>query len=362
MNRLLRVELRRYRSRRVTLWVSIGLLVVVALSTLAAATTARPPGAAELAQAQQAYEQTRTDWDENGEQYVADCRSQEESDADPDADYGCDQMEPTLEQFLPPSQDFFPGRARSDAATSGFGVPQDGTKDAAAIARLQGSVWSSDSGLGELDVLAPVLLFAVFLVAVSFVTAELTSGAIGLWLTFVPGRTRVYWSKASAAAIWAVSLAVVGFALLVAGAWGAYAVFGDVGEAPEGVVAEIAAFTGRLALAAAAVALAGVALGLLLRHSAAAIGIAAAWVGVESLFRLAAGDVQRWMLSVNLSAWLNGGTVYWTEHCAPDESGMVTCTSIETFVSPHQGGLVVLGVTVVLALVAFLVFRRRDVA
>ncbi|WP_425956478.1 hypothetical protein [Xylanimonas sp. McL0601] len=358
--RLLRVELRRYRARRVTLWVTIGLLAVVALSTLVAALTARPPSAAEVAQAHKFYEQQAADWEKNGDQMVSDCHDAEQSDPNPDADYGCDQMEPKLEQFLPAPTKFFPSqRELAAAATSST---SDGTPGDPAIARASGTVWNTTSGLGAIDDLAPVLLFAVFLVAVSFVTAELASGAIGLWLTFVPGRTRVYWSKAGAAAIAALPVVVVGFTLLASGSFGAYALIGTVGDAPDGVAAHVAAFVGRLALAGVAVSLVGVALGLLLRHAAAAIGVAAAWVGAESLFRYQLGDLQRWLFSVNLSAWLHGGEVFTTNRCEAGDDGSYVCTTVEHLVTPVQGGVFLLALTAVLTLVAFLVFRRRDVA
>ena len=357
MSRLLRVELRRYRARRVALWVGIGLVGVVVLSTVVAGFDARPPSAAAIRQARVSYQQQAAQWATDGDQIVSDCLASQQADPNPDADHGCDQLAPTLDQFLPAVQHFFPPADPSSVT----GASADGGSVDPAIRQVDTSMWRRFGGLAALDDLAPVFLFAVFLVAVSFVTAELASGAIGLWLTFVPGRTRVFWSKAGAAATWAVPLVVVAFALAAAGSYAAYSVVGTVGSAPDGVVGDIAAFTGRLAVAGAAVALAGVALGMLLRHAAAAIGVAAAWLGAETIFRWGMGDLQRWLFSVNLSAWLHGGEVYTTDRCVPSDTGM-SCTTVEHLVTPVQGGLFLLGVTAVLSLAAYLVFRRRDVA
>lgn len=361
MSRLLRVELRRYRARRITLWVTLGVLAVVALSTVAAGITARPPSDAELTQAQAWYEDARADWEANGEQMVADCLEAQEADPDPQADYGCEQMEPRLEHFLPVSPDFFPADAERDAVGD-WGTAAADPQQAERIAQVRSSLWNFYGGIGVVDDLAPVLLFATFLVAVSFVTAELSSGAVGLWLTFEPRRPRVFWSKAGAATLASLPVVVGGFALLAAGSYGAYALFDAVGEPTGAAWREVAAYTGRLAVAGVLVSAVGVSLGMLLRHAAAALGVAAAWVGAENVFRWSLGTAQQWAVTTNLSAWLRGGEVYSTNRCSTGDDGTYVCESVDHLVTQTQGGLYLGALTVVLVLVALVVFRRRDVA
>lgn len=362
MSRLLRVEVRRYRARRVTLWVLIGVLAVAGLSTAANWTAARPPTAEQLAQAQQFYEQDLENWKENGEQQVADCEQAEADDPDPQADYGCDQMEPRLDIYLPTPKELYPAPVHGEQQF-GPAVAETDTAEAKQIAAINQSVLRSYSGVASIGAMVTPLLFAALLIAVSFMTAELSTGAIGLWLTFEPRRSRVYWSKAVAVSVGSAVVVVAGLLLVAGGVVAAHVVYGTVGTAPDGVALGLAAYGGRVAVGGIAVGLIGLALGTLFKHAAAGIGVAAAWVGAESVFGPALGEAQRWLFATNMSAWLDWGELFYTQNCAArDESGVVMCEQVTHVVTPLQGGLVLLGVTVVLTGLAWLVFRRRDVA
>src|SRR5690625_6607351 len=100
--RLLRVELRRLRSRQLIVLTAVG-AVLLSLATLVGVwQMTRPPSDAELAQAERFYEEQLADWEEHGEQYVADCRAGEAEEAEATGravDWGCDDMEPQLEWF-----------------------------------------------------------------------------------------------------------------------------------------------------------------------------------------------------------------------------------------------------------------------
>ncbi len=336
MSRLLRAELRRLRARRLVRWAAPGTVVLALLTVVAAYVSSLPVSDAEMAQARMLQEQQLEDWEQHGDEYVARCEADEAAaqETEPDADFGCDQIAaPELEQFLTPTPTFV-GDEQS--------WPAPGTTTVAQLAPLP-------------------TLFA-FLVGVSFLTAEISTGAIGLWLTFEPRRQRVYWSKALAATLGVLPVVVVAYAVMAGGAYGAYALNGQLGDVSAGTWGELAAIGGRVAVAAAFLAAAGAALGALLKHAAAALGVAAVWVAVvESVVGAWAPESQRWLLRTNLAAWTEGGTTYWVNECTTDATG-TTCETVTHAVSQAQGGLVLLGLTAVLSLLAVVVFRRRDVS
>ncbi|MFE7408087.1 ABC transporter permease subunit [Isoptericola sp. NPDC057559] len=362
MSRLLRVELRRLWARKVTRWACAAVLVLVALSTLVAYSTARPPSAREVADAQAAFASEQAMWEEEGEQWVADCEADAEAQDMTPQEWGCDQMAPSLENYLPPTQTFVPDAEQSEMMLgTGEGVP-DADAGAAAIEEIRASVWNQWGGLGSLDDLAMLLVVLALVVGVSFVTAEINSGSLGMWLTFEPRRRRVYWSKAAAAAIGTVPLVLVGFAVLVGGAYAAYASFGTLGDVTGATWAEVAAFTGRLVVAGAVLAAVGVALGVLLKHAAAAVGVVGVVAWVCLAFGYASGELQRWLPTTALTAWLQGGSVFTIQNCAPAADGTYECAPVDHVVTTAQGGLTLLGLAAVVTLVAIVVFRRRDVS
>ncbi|MFI2294398.1 ABC transporter permease subunit [Isoptericola sp. NPDC019571] len=362
MSRLLRVELRRLWARQVTRWACVGVLVLVALSGAATYLSAPPPSDREVADAQEMFAADQEQWEKDGEQQVADCEAGAEDEGATPEEWGCDQMAPRLDWYLPPTPTFVPDPAQNEML---YGEPEVNAQDdatRAAVADIQASVWSGWSGLASLDDLAVLLLLVALVVGVSFVTAEMNSGSLGMWLTFEPRRQRVYWSKAVAAAVGTVPLVLVGFALLVGASYAVYASYGTLGEVTGAVWLEVAAFTGRLVAAGAVLAALGVALGTLFKHAAAAVGLVGvvAWVCVA--FAYSFGDVQRWLPTTALSAWLQGGVVFQTERCTPSADGVFECVPVDHVVTTAQGGLTVAALAVVVTLLAVLVFRRRDVS
>ncbi|MFE6971021.1 ABC transporter permease subunit [Isoptericola sp. NPDC057653] len=364
MSRLLRVELRRLWARRLTWWALVGVLAVAAMTAFSAYGSAKPPTEAELADAKQMYERELANWEESGDEQVAECKESEEADPDPAVDYGCDQMEPRLEWFLPPQPYFVPPAADvTDLDTYAEERGLDPADVDPRIAALDTAMWSDwGSGTQRIATTALAIVAIAFVLGVSFVTAETSSGALGLWLTFEPRRRRVFWSKAAAAGVGTIPLTVLGTVAVIGGVYAVYASFGTVGDLTSSRWAEIAGFGGRLVVEATALAMVGAALGAIFRHAAAAIGVAAvlAWVG--TLVTASVDVAQRWSPVVNFGAWLQGGAVYNTERCTPGESGIVECAWVEKVVSQTQGGLYLLALTVVVLLVAAVVFRRRDVS
>lgn len=353
MMRLLRVELRRLWARRITRWMSVALLAVVAVTGASAFATAQPPTAAAIAEAERFYAEELEWWQEHGEEQIAACEEEQAAQPQP-VGWSCEELAPRLEHFLPTVTTFVPGADERATASSGATDP--------AVAAVQSSIWYAWSGLAGAAQSSTFLLLVAFVVGVSFVTAEASSGALGLWLTFEPRRQRVYWSKAAAAGAGTAPLVLAGWAAVVGVVYAVHAYFGTVGAVTGDVWAEVASYTGRLVAAGVAVAVIGVALGMLLKHAAAAIGAAVVVMWASTVFTYGLGDVQRWMPELNLTAWVQGGATYGVTVPMVAEDGTFYEEWVERAVSQTQGGLYLLGLTALVTLTAVLVFRRRDVA
>ena len=167
-----------------------------------------------------------------------------------------------------------------------------------------------------------LLAFVGFLIGAGFVAAEFSSGSMANWLTFEPRRPRVYASKLGAAGLGLLPIAL-----------------------------------------AVAAALAGAAMGVLFRHTAAVLGITVGYlVLIEGVFRQALQGAQPWLLSLNFQAWLQHGAKYYPLVCKTDGQGNYSCQSVEKLLTfAHSSAY--LGILVVLIVgLAALVFRRRDVS
>ncbi|MEL7974250.1 ABC transporter permease subunit [Isoptericola sp. F-RaC21] len=364
MSRLLRVELRRLGARRLTWWALAGLLAVACLTAFSVYGSARPPSAQEIAWAEDAYQQELENWEETGEEQVAQCEEGAESEGATPEDWGCDDLAPRREWFLPPEPTFVRDEVDlGDASALEALAEETGSSTDPAVAAVNASMWNGwETGTPKIATSALAVLAVVFVLGVSFVTAETSSGALGMWLTFEPRRRRVFWSKAAAAGIGAVPLTALGVAATVAAVYAVYAGFGTLGDLTASRWVEIAELGGRVVVAGAAFAMIGVALGALFRNAAAAIGAGAVLAVLGVVASGVADAAQRWNPAVNLTAWIEGGAVYSHPVCAPAESGVVECPWVEEAVSQTQGGLYLLALTVVLLLVSVLVFRRRDVS
>jgi ABC-2 type transport system permease protein len=357
VTRLLRVELRRLWLRRVTWAACVLALVAVGIGVASQVSSARPPTPAQIAEAERFYADELAWWEEHGEEEVAAC---EEAAAAEGEDYGCADLGPRLEHFLPSATTFVPDAAeRLGAYGAGPDVDDEADPDVVAI---QQSIWSGWSGLPSLVTAATGLLMLAFVVGVSFLTAEQGTGSLGMWLTFEPRRQRVYWSKAAAAALGTIPLVVLGWAALVGGAYAVYAFFGTLGDVTSATWGEIALFTGRLTLAGVAFAAIGVALAVLLRHAAAAVGVGAGVLWLSSVFAYSLGEFQRWTPALNFDAWLRGGATYEVVRTTMDDAGVYSEHWVTHVVTGWQGGAYLLALTVALSALALVVFRRHDVS
>ncbi|WP_299275118.1 hypothetical protein [uncultured Georgenia sp.] len=326
MTRLLRVELRRLFSRQLVVLTMVGVLAATLLVLWGAWTSSQPMSPAELEQAEQLYQQELAFWEEHGEEQVAQCREAEAEEREltgEDLDFGCDEMEPRREWFVmtaPPLEESMPGHL------AGY---------------------------------ASLLLLGTLLVGATFTAAELSTGAMSTWLSFEPRRLRVYASKVAAAALGVVPVAVLGVALAVAGA----AVIGSHFGLADGMGRAEWADTGWMAVRTVALAvggaLLGAALGFLLRHTAAVLGVSLGYFVGEQMLAALVPRLQPWVLSRNVEGWLRNGTVYWVEECRSDGAGFM-CDYVEHTLSFAHSTVFLAVVSAVLVAVAALVFLRRD--
>ncbi|MFF1531175.1 ABC transporter permease subunit [Cellulomonas sp. NPDC058312] len=330
MTGLVRVEARRFRYRAAVRWLAV-LAVVAALAVVAGAwSSTRPPSAQAVADAREQLAWAQEDWAENGEQYLEDCRAGEEEQraTDPEVDFGCDEMEPREESYLPYRTTF------TDAAGS----------------------WISGA--------STVLLLLAFAAGVTFVTAEIGSGSLSTWLTFVPRRGRVYASKVAVAAAGVLVPTALALLVVVGGSWAGAAANGAVGDLDGRTWTDLGLTALRVLAVSGAAGAVGAALGFVTRSAAAALGVGVGWlVVVDSLIAGFLPGLQPWTLRVGVQAWVDDGyTAFVSVPCEPLD-GVVqngVCTA-ERLVTGVHGGLLLLGATVLLVVVGALVFRRRDV-
>jgi ABC-2 type transport system permease protein len=320
VSRLVWAEASRLLSRRLTGIAMIALLLGLAGYQLAVNDALSPPSREQLATAERAYQEVHKDWATTHEQDEQDCR---DTGAPPDE---CVIPEPRLVEFTGSSMPF---------------------KEAASKA---------------LQLSTLVVAVVAFMIAASFIGAEYSSGSIANWLTFIPRRGQVFWSKL---------LTVAGFAALL-GAFGATLAFGAVltlahlhGSRIESI-RELAGMGARSILPVVVLAVVGFCLGLLTRHTVGAIGVllasVAVWfVRVGPLSSLAwAHRITPWTPEGNLAAIVDRGYRY----TVPVERATADGRNIDFVqhtVSLTHGAAYWSILLALVVLGSLLVFRRRDV-
>lgn len=325
MSRLLGVELSRLAARPAVRWLALAGLVLAALGGVFAFSSSKPMPEAERARVVAEFEAAYAEWESQSEVWYAECVAgeAEEKETDPEADWGCEwALEgPELEHWL----------------------------------------WEptfGDVGKGFVTSILTGLQIIVLMAAVTFVSAEFSTGAIGSWLTFEPRRVRVLLAKIGAAGLAAAPFAALTFLLAVASTYAPFALHGTTGAVSW---ATWSAQAGRVAIAGVLIAVVGASLATLARHLAAALGVLLTWlVVVEALGTVAYPGLQRWTLVNNLRALVEGGTSYYLEVCTRGETGRV-CEWKELPITLTQGSIVLSVATLVLAGLALVVFVRRDV-
>lgn len=203
---------------------------------------------------------------------------------------------------------------------------------------------------------------AAFIIAASFIGAEYGSGSISNWLTFVPRRGSVFWSKLLTVAGFAGLLGAVSAVVVLLAALVLARLYGSSITS----LRELAEVSMRSMLAAIGLAVLGFCLGLVTRHTAGAMGILLAFV-IVSFVRLGplnalpwAQRVTPWTPEANLAAILERGY----KHYVPVERVTAEGVDIE-YVEHHlsltHGATYWAILLVVLVAISLLIFRRRDV-
>lgn len=325
---LVGVELRRLWWRRMAKVVLLGVVLFTGLSVFTVYQATSPE---TLAQQLDNYN-TQV---EQFPQMLKECQ-QAQADAraggDTTADFGCDQM---AEQQMSPAD---------------FGL-------------VEPAVPAIVTTLSKAGVY--VYGFLAFLLGASFVGAEFASGSMGSWLTFQPRRLRVAASKLIAAAGGGLGIAAVGLALSTLGAFLVTSINRPGADAPK--LPPMSVDTGdpvsQVVLRCVALVvlggLGGAVVGLIMRHTAAVLGLVVGWaVLVEGAVAalLFDGALQPWLVQINLRAFLEKGAVYYRTVC--DATG---CQSREVPVSYTHSWVYLTAFTVVLTLISLWSFRRRDV-
>lgn len=330
MTRLLRVELRRVFSRRLVLALMLLPLVFVVLGFIGVHVELSS-AEANRAQAQEFYEQSLEDWQDNGAQMVAECVEAEardrESSNDPNLDYGCDQMrEPVLADFLVEPQ------------------PVD------------------EQLVGAVAALALPVAVLALLIGATTTAAEFTTRSIGTWLTFEPRRDRVWVTKVLAAAVAVVPMALAFVALLALGIPLVYR-FNDAPAALAPAAWGDVLATGGRAVAVVAVAGAvGAALGMLLRNTGAVLGVLVAYtIVVEGLLRGFVPRLDPYLVTRNVEAWLRAGLEWTSFECSPSPEGGEECVEVVRTISLVDASLLLAGVSAVVLVLSWVLFRRSDI-
>ncbi|MGZ4601488.1 MAG: hypothetical protein ACXVGS_16620 [Oryzihumus sp.] len=329
MRRLVAVELRRLRARRLTVIGLIGVVVGLAFMGYGMWDQARPLTTSQRQAATAAYNQARQDWLAHGDQMRTDCLAGQ-ADArktDPKADFGCDNMEPRLENYGKP-------RPRLDDL-----VPSG----------LEGAAY--------------LVAFVAFVVGAGFTGAEVASGALGTWLTFEPRRLRVLGSKLVAVVSGTAVVGTAAVGLVLTTGWLLVQHYNPGAHTPAGLWSTLSGQSGRAVAVTAAAGLAGAALALLLRHTAAALGVVIGYlVVVEGLLGNRFSGVKPWLLQTNVIGWLEHGTSYGLDVCTVAPDGSYGCQTVRRAITFGHSSLVLAVVLAAALALTVAVFRRRDVA
>ncbi len=321
---LLRAELLRIRSRRLT-WVALGLVALIILATqIAVFTSVRPLTAAEQSQAQVAYSEALQDYEQNKEQYEADAQQCIEQGNPREA---CE-YKPTLENYAQRSVSSF-------ADMSGLAI--------------------------TVSVLMSAL--ALLILSASLVGADFSTGALSNWLSFLPERTKVFFTKLLAPVlVGAVATAVLAFAALGLTVLVTRVAGGDVvGLGPA------AAQAGRGILVGVVAVLVGFGIAMLTRHTIAAVGAVLAYLFLTFVYNIlvfavpAIQGLQRVLPENHALSLLDKGYTYTTYVNKPSADGTYQQEAVDHTISFASSGLYWVVVLGVLLGVAYVVFRRRDI-
>jgi ABC-2 type transport system permease protein len=201
---------------------------------------------------------------------------------------------------------------------------------------------------GHISFYALASVFLAYVTGVLLVTGDAAAGGTRAVLTVEPRRGRVYWSKVAAAALAVLPGVAAAYTLLALGMYAVHARSGMLAaSAPDLGLALTWSGVRVLALAACAAA-GGAALGVLVRRWWVAVPLVVVWLLVEETVLSTAPMGREWFLSANADWWVRGTrTVLFGD-------GLLAVPLVHS-------ALLLLSVTVLLTVLGWVVFRRRDV-
>ena len=319
MTRLIWTEVTRLLSRRFTGIAMIMLLLGLAGSQLVLNDALSPMSGEQLAASERAYQEAHKEWIASHEQDEQDCR---DTGAPPDE---CVVPEPTLVEFT--------------------GSPTPFTDATGTALRLS----------------AVLVALVAFMIAASYIGAEFSSGSITSWLTFVPRRGHVFWSKLLTIAGFAALLGLLCVTLVFDVALVLAHLHGSRVES----VGELAEIGARSVLPVVVLAIFGFCVGLLSRHTAGAIGVL---LGLVVVWFIRIGPLssvpwaQRmtpWTPDGNIAAIVDHGYTYSVpiQRSTPDGTNL---DFVEHSVSLTHGAIYWSIILALLITCSLLIFRRRD--
>jgi ABC-2 type transport system permease protein len=323
MRRLVRAELSRLLSRRLTWVAAIAVLLAVAGLQFAVNESVKPLSQAEIAQGKEQYEQARLDYEQNKAEYE---RGEQEC---------IDGGNPPEQCSSEPKPEYFTYRTP---------VPY------AEIA----------------EILIPTGVFlaglALLIVGASFIGAEFTSGALGNWLSFIPQRSRVLAAKLVALVLAAAAITAVALGLLI----GVGALVTRAAGAQLGPMTKLWEMGGRGVVVGVICAVIGFALALVTRHTIAAAGTVLGYLLVIYVVTALAQSVPAlqslgpWRPEYNMLAFVEHGHTYTTYVTTVTPQGSEVNPVERTVSFAHSAWYWLVLMTLVIA-GAFAIFRRRDV-
>ncbi len=325
--RLIGAEAHRWLARR-GLWVALAgafALLAMLCSTIVLAT--RPPSGEDVAAGRVAFAEQHAQWVENHESDREACLKTLPPDEVDKADEYCAMEEPKEEWFVPQPMGW--ANAMSTVTTGGAGI----------------------AGL------------VAMLMAASFWGAEIRSGSLSTWLTFVPSRPKVWASKMVVSAVAGAAVLAPVLVLGLVTAWLAITV--NQGAAAVGDWVGPLQAAGRGVVFGALMALIGGGLAVVFRSTVAAVAVPLAYLFLQGmvglLYAIPGFDRLTSLLPENnVQAFLLGGLTYHVPVTRATPDGLQV-DMVERTISLAQGTVYLLVLVAIAALVSLVLFQRRDV-
>ncbi len=314
MVRLIQAEVTRLLSRRFTVIAAVVVLLGLCAFQFAVNDQFKPPSPADQAAAQRSYQEAHQFWETN-----------ERNCADAGDPPDCHYPEPQLSEF-------------------NFVRPFDEvTRESVQVAIY-------------------LVALTALMVAGSFIGAEYSTGSIANWLTFIPRRGQVFTSKLLTVVAFSALASAAAAALML----GSAIVLAQLYDIPIAKLGDQTSMVGRGVLVGVALAVVGFCVGLVGRHTAAAIGVLLGYLFVWFVRNAILSESEwakrltPWTPEGNLAAIVNAGYRYYIpiRSVGPDGVGV---DYVERTVGLTHGLIFWAVVLAVIIAGSALIFRRRDV-